>query len=299
MAERPNRLRLYTRPHSYRSNLMDDDDDDDDSDLEAGEESQQSTSTKTLNQPLEQTVASAGAKTSKAHPSGSPTPSYASTSVPESSMSNVNSGKGIVAVDKGGDDDYSNGKKKKKRNRGILSYWPRRQDNDWFQRWSENWMHSHWPILLVSVLVFAVLAGAGIALYLVVAHSQEDDMQDKIMDLAVETGDVRFALYSNAPYFGIDYYTLSDTIILLFISIFNHNLSGFPKSWTLPSCPSFPWPSLPRNWKSLRGYQIKSSRQVNPELCPSCLIEKVRFVMSRACVMNRSWWNDLLRLPQL
>lgn len=198
MTERPNGLRLYTRPHSYRTNLMDSDDDDDDDDLEAGEASlDESTSTKTLKQPLEQTTASSGAnKTSKDHVAESPTPSHDSTSVPESSLSNVNSGKRILAIsDKNSDDDYNNGKKKKRRNRGFLSCWSGRQDNDWFQQWSEKWMNSHWPILLVSVLVFAVLAGAGIALYLVVAHSQEDDLQDKIMDLAVETGDVRFALY--------------------------------------------------------------------------------------------------------
>lgn len=131
----------------------------------------------------------------------SPTPSYASTkdisSSAQSSVDNIaamttkskvgiGSGNGTEndTQEKDDDDDNNNGKIKKGRCMGLLQ----RHDNDWWQTWSENWMFSHWPILLVSCLVFAILAGAGIAMYLVIAQSQEDDLEDKIMDLAVETG---------------------------------------------------------------------------------------------------------------
>ena len=153
---------------------------------------------------------------SKDHPNNneSPTPSHStSSSVPESSSMTNNvatttnnndkkkKGKsGALVIENNSnnrndndndkdDDDYNNGKIKKKG-----SWVPLRRNNDWLQQWSEKWMFSHWPILLVSALVFLVLAGAGITIFFVISQSQEDDLQDKIFDLAVETGDVSILL---------------------------------------------------------------------------------------------------------
>ncbi|CAB9503529.1 sensor kinase/phosphatase LuxQ [Seminavis robusta] len=56
------------------------------------------------------------------------------------------------------------------------------------KQWTDRWMNSHWPILLVSCLIFVVLAGAGISLYLVVATARDEELRDSILDLAVETG---------------------------------------------------------------------------------------------------------------
>jgi hypothetical protein len=53
---------------------------------------------------------------------------------------------------------------------------------------SDAWVQSHWPIFLVSFLIFLVLAGAGIALYLVVTQSEERQRSNAMSDLALETG---------------------------------------------------------------------------------------------------------------
>jgi len=53
----------------------------------------------------------------------------------------------------------------------------------------DAWMHSQWPILLVSILVFSILAGAGLAFYFLVKQAREEDLQDSMVDLAQETGD--------------------------------------------------------------------------------------------------------------
>lgn len=170
----PSLHHLYRRPHSSRRSSFRED-------VEAAE-AYDHTASSSIPQRLP--ISAATATATKDHSSSSPTPSSASTSLQSTTIPVNNAAGGEGLHDNDSDEDKSNNGKKKIW--GLLG----RQDNDWWQTWSENWMHSHWPILLVSVLVFAVLAGAGIALYLVVAQSQEDDMQDKIMDLAVETGDV-------------------------------------------------------------------------------------------------------------
>jgi ABC-type multidrug transport system fused ATPase/permease subunit len=53
---------------------------------------------------------------------------------------------------------------------------------------SDAWMHSHWPIFMVSFLIFLVLVGAGIAVFLVVAQSEELNRANAMSDLALETG---------------------------------------------------------------------------------------------------------------
>lgn len=58
----------------------------------------------------------------------------------------------------------------------------------YLKRLSDAWMQSHWPMFLVSFLIFLVLAGAGIAVYLVVAQSEERERSNSISDLALETG---------------------------------------------------------------------------------------------------------------
>ena len=65
---------------------------------------------------------------------------------------------------------------------------------------SEPWIQSHWPILLVSVMVFVVFAGAGIAVSLVVSESDQRQHSDAVLDLARETG----AWFANE----LDYATL-------------------------------------------------------------------------------------------
>ena len=57
-----------------------------------------------------------------------------------------------------------------------------------WQRWAERWMQSHWPLLLVSFFIFAVLASSGISLFLVIASGREQALRDTVMDLAIETG---------------------------------------------------------------------------------------------------------------
>lgn len=57
-----------------------------------------------------------------------------------------------------------------------------------WQQWADAWMQSHWHIPLVSFIIFAVLAGAGIALFLVIVANREEEQEDAAMDLAVETG---------------------------------------------------------------------------------------------------------------
>ena len=46
----------------------------------------------------------------------------------------------------------------------------------------------HLPILLVSFLIFAILAGVGITLNELFSKKQEDDIRNEAMELAVETG---------------------------------------------------------------------------------------------------------------
>lgn len=61
-------------------------------------------------------------------------------------------------------------------------------DKSMLAQFVDKWMQSHWPILLVSSLIFVVLSGAGIALFLVIAGAQEEEQRDNVMDVAKETG---------------------------------------------------------------------------------------------------------------
>jgi len=59
-------------------------------------------------------------------------------------------------------------------------------ESSWGRRWTLT--TAHIPILLISVLVFCVLCGAGISIYLVFVESEEDNTRAEALELSTETG---------------------------------------------------------------------------------------------------------------